>query len=63
MASVDASTGKVTIAAGATAGQTVTITATASETEKYYEASDSYTLTIIDPTGQGERENYGPGSW
>ena len=63
VASVDASTGKVTIAAGATAGQTVTITATASETEKYYEASDSYTLTIIDPTGQGERENYGPGSW
>lgn len=63
VASVDASTGKVTIAAGATAGQTVTITATASETEKYYGASDSYTLTIIDPTGQGERENYGPGSW
>ena len=63
VASVDASTGKVTIAAGATAGQTVTITATASETEKYYEASASYTLTIIDPTGQGERENYGPGSW
>ena len=63
VASVDASTGKVTIAAGATAGQTVTITATASETEKYFGASDSYTLTIIDPTGQGERENYGPGSW
>ena len=63
VASVDASTGKVTIAAGATAGQTVTITATASETEKYSGASDSYTLTIIDPTGQGERENYGPGSW
>ena len=63
VASVDASTGKVTIAAGATAGQTVTITATVSETEKYSGASDSYTLTIIDPTGQGERENYGPGSW
>ena len=63
VAAVDASTGKVTIATGATAGQTVTITATASETEKYFGASDSYTLIIIDPTGQGERENYGPGSW
>jgi hypothetical protein len=69
IATVDASTGEVTIAQGATVGQTVTITATASVMEtdsyKYYEqtATSSYTVTIVAPTSQGEREDYTPGTW
>ena len=66
---VDASTGEVTIVAGATAGQTVEITATATVTEdsEYiypeYRQSDSYIVTLLPSTAQGNRNNYTPGSW
>ena len=69
VAKVNASTGEVTIVAGATAGQTVEITATATVTEdsEYfypeYHQSDSYTITLLSSTAQGNRNNYTPGSW
>ena len=70
VATVNASTGEVTIAAGATVGQSVTITATATVEddgkyiypEWYREAS--YTVNLAPATGQGEREDYNkPGTW
>ena len=69
IATVNASTGEVTIAAGATAGQTVYIYARATLTEdgEYYYPEgygyDSYHVNIVAPTGQGQREDYGPGEW
>lgn len=69
VAKVNASTGEVTIVAGATAGQTVEITATATVTEdsEYfypeYRQSDSYIVTLLPSTAQGNRNNYTPGSW
>ena len=69
VAKVNTSTGEVTIVAGATAGQTVEITATATVTEdsEYlypeYHQSDSYTITLLSSAGQGNRNNYTPGSW
>ena len=70
VAKVDAKTGEVTIADGATVGQSVEITATATVEDNvqwYYPSvksrSASYTLKIVAPTAQGEREDYGPGSW
>ena len=69
IATVNASTGEVTIAAGATAGQTVYISARATLTEdgEYYYPEgygyDSYHVNIVAPTGQGQREDYGPGEW
>ena len=49
IATVNATTGVVTpVKAG-----TVTITATAEESDEYYSATDSYTLTIIDPSASG----------
>jgi uncharacterized protein YjdB len=70
VATVNATTGEVTIAAGATVGQSVTITATATVEEdgKYiypeWRRTDSYTVTLVSATGQGEREDYNtPGTW
>lgn len=48
VASVDASTGAVTL--GSTAG-TATITATFVEDDDYYGATASYTITLVDPNG------------
>lgn len=69
IATVNASTGEVTLAAGATVGQTVYITASATMTDdgKYYypgeRCSAEYVVKIADKTGQGQRENYDPSSW
>ena len=70
VATVNASTGEVTIADGATSGQTVTITATATveEDDKYFypesRMTDKYTVKLVPAIGQGERENYpSGGSW
>lgn len=67
VATVNASTGEVTISAGATVGQTVTITATVVVPENssyiYSAPATSYTVKIVAPTAQGEREDYDPGSW
>jgi uncharacterized protein YjdB len=65
VAIVDASTGKVTIASGATFGQTATITATVSETDKYIydEKSISYTVKLMPATTEGELDDFNPGSW
>ena len=70
VATVNASTGEVTIADGATSGQTVTITATATveeDGEYFYPESrmtDKYTVKLVPAIGQGERENYpSGGSW
>lgn len=68
IATVDAATGEVTISPNATVGQTVTITATATNSENgeyyYYSGYEaSYNVTIMAPTAQGERENYTPGTW
>ena len=68
VATVNATTGEVTISSNATVGQTVTITATAvdSENGEYYYGrwETSYTVTIVNPTSQGEREDYNePGTW
>ena len=70
LAKVNAETGEVTIAEGATAGQTVVITAQASEKEDGdylyyfdYQKKASYTIKLIAPAGQGGREDYTPGTW
>ena len=68
VATVNASTGEVTIASGATVGQTVTIEATATVEEDgvYFYPSKiaSYTVKLVSATGQGEREDYpSGGSW
>ena len=69
IATVNASTGEVKIVAGATVGQTATITATATVTEDgdyvypgwYRQAS--YTVKVASAAGQGEREDYEPDTW
>ena len=65
VATVNASTGEVTIASGATFGQTATITATVSDTDKYIydEKSISYTVKLMPATTEGELDNFEPGSW
>ena len=67
VAKVNASTGEVTIPTGATGGQTAIISATASDSDNYLYPSDaksaSYTVTVIPVASEGEREDYGPGSW
>jgi len=68
VATVNASTGEVTIASGATAGQTVTITATATVEEDgeyiYWEDNTaSYIVKLVPAIGQGGRNDYTPGSW
>jgi uncharacterized protein YjdB len=66
VATVDAE-GKVTIAAGAIVGQTVTITATATVEEDgeyiYWEdrKTASYTVKLVPVIGQGNREDYPSG--
>ena len=71
IATVDASTGAVSVSANATGGQTVTITAKVKEektdTYVYYDYENgnraSYTVKIVPPTSQGGRTDYTPGSW
>ena len=69
IATVNTSTGEVTIAAGATVGQTVTITATATAVEDgeyvYPEwlSSASYEISIESPVGEGQRDDYIHDSW
>ena len=69
VATVNTSTGKVTIAAGAAVGQTVTITATATMAEdgeySYPEwlRSSSYEISIESPAGEGQRDDYIHDSW
>ena len=68
VATVNASTGEVTIAAGATVGQTATITAVATFTddgEYYYGGWNeaSYTVTVVSVAGQGKREDYESDTW
>jgi hypothetical protein len=68
VATVNASTGEVTIAAGATVGQTATITAVATFTddgEFYYGGWNeaSYTVTVASVAGQGKREDYESDTW
>ena len=69
VATVNASTGEVTIKSGATTGQTVTITATATVEDDgeyiYWEdrKTASYTVKLAPATGQGEHEDYTPASW
>lgn len=69
VATVNASTGEVTITSGATAGQTVTITASATIEEdgvyfypEYYRTA-SYTVKLVPATSQGKRNDYESGSW
>lgn len=70
VAKVNAETGEVTIADGATAGQKAVITAQATDKEGgdylYYfdfQKKASYTIVLIAPTGQGGREDYTPATW
>ena len=70
VAKVNSQTGEVTIADGATAGQTAIITALATDKEDgdylYYfdfQKKASYTIVLIAPTGQGGREDYTPATW
>ena len=69
VATVNTSTGKVTIAAGAAVGQTVTITATATmaeDGEYFYPEwlrSSSYEISIESPAGEGQRDDYIHDSW
>ena len=69
IATVNASTGEVTISSGATVGKSVEITATATvpEEDEYiypeWSMTSRYFINIIAPTAQGEREDYGSGSW
>ena len=70
VAKVDSTTGEVTIAEGATVGQSVEITATASvadDVQWFYSdwrnRTATYTLTIVNSTTQAEMENFNPGSW
>ena len=69
IATVNASTGEVTISSDASVGQSVLIKATATvpEDDEYiypeWSMTSQYIIRIVAPTGQGEREDYGPGSW
>ena len=69
VASVNSATGEVTIASGATAGQTVVIQATVSESETngyiYYDFTSkaSYTVKVVSSSSQAEMEGFSPGSW
>jgi uncharacterized protein YjdB len=67
IAKVNASTGEVTIAADVSGIQTVTITATASDSDKYIypadEKSASYTVKVSPATTQAEMDDFNPGSW
>lgn len=69
IATVNASTGEVTISSDAPVGKSVTIKATATlpEDDEYIYPEGSltslYTIIIVAPTGQGERDDYGPGTW
>lgn len=67
VAKVNASTGEVTIAADVSGIQTVTITATASDSDKYIypadEKSASYTVKVSPATTQAEMDDFNPGSW
>lgn len=69
IATVNASTGEVTISSDAPVGKSVTIKATATLPEEdeyiYPEGSltSQYSIIIVAPTGQGERDDYGPGTW
>ena len=69
IATVNASTGEVTISSNAPVGKSVMITATATvpEEDEYiypeWSMTSRYTIMIVAPTSQGERDNYGPGSW
>ena len=67
IAVVDPTTGEVTISSEATVGQSVGIIATATVNEDgeyvYWDTTSQYWINIVDPTGKGEREDYGPGSW
>ena len=67
VATVNPSTGEVTIAADASVGQTFTIkaTATVEEDGKYfypdYSRTASYTVKLVASTGEGQREDYPSG--
>lgn len=68
IATVDSNTGAVTIAANAKVGDSVQIIATGVDATDgmYHYTADvqaEYTVTIIAPTAQGEREGYTPGTW
>lgn len=67
VASVNSATGEVTITPGATAGQTVNIMATISESETndyiYYSKEASYTLKLTPANTQAEIDGFSPGSW
>lgn len=67
VAKVNASTGEVTIAADVSGIQTVTITATASDSDKYIypvnQKSASYTVKVTPATTQAEMDDFNPGSW
>ena len=69
IATVNASTGEVTISSNAPVGKSVMITATATvpEEDEYiypeWSMTSRYTIMIVAPTSQGGRDNYGPGSW
>ena len=70
VAKVNATTGEVTIAEGATEGQSVEITATASvadDVQWFYSdwstRTASYTLKLVPATTQAEMEDFTPDSW
>ena len=70
VAKVNATTGEVTIAEGATEGQSVKITATASvadDVQWFYSdwstRTASYTLKLVPATTQAEMEDFTPDSW
>jgi len=69
VATVDLSTGEVTIKDGATEGQTFTITATAiwGEDDRYFYPDDyrtaRYTVKLVSSTGVAGRENYSSEEW
>ena len=70
VAKVNATTGEVTIAEGATEGQSVKITATASvadDVQWFYSdwstRTASYTLKIVPATTQAEMDDFTPDSW
>ena len=69
IATVNASTGEVTISSDAPVGRSVTIKATATlpEEDEYiypeWSLTSQYSIIIVAPTGQGERDDYGPGTW
>lgn len=70
VAKVNATTGEVTIAEGATEGQSVKITATASvadDVQWFYSdwstRTATYTINIVPATTQAEMEDFTPDSW